>query len=351
MDEELTYQKFIIELDNFLKFKQRKWGSKTLRNNLYYFNTLFIPYLKGRPFSRTIIEDFFNSMDEGENGRSTSTRHQAETSILQFVIWLSKLHKIKENWSPLIARTEVKRVPRILPNQDDVQKAIRRVCEPKKTDNRLSKFSKNEHMYCLLAMITWGGTRNYETRSIKLSEVHLPTNEVEITKGKTGARVIVIPKIPWLIEELQRRVNGRTPEELRCIANRKHYKRDNSDMLFVVNAGRLEAIMREVGKSFGIPMNVHDLRRICLRDLYDNGAPLDEVQHIAGHASSTTTQLYLNYSTRGQKKTLRNYSSETRKYHTNEEKHKEAIEYLSKIGILLESPFDNDSSTFKLKWT
>lgn len=349
MDEELTYQKFIKELDNFLIEKKRDWNSSSLRNNKYYFQTLLIPFLNNRPLNRSVLIDFFNHLKDQK--KTEATRRQAEISILQFVIWLFDNDIILKNWAKTIKRTKVHRVHRILPSLDEVQLLIRKVCEPKKTDNILSRFSKNEHMFCLLSMATWGGTRNCETRSIKLNEVSISERQVLISKGKNGARTISIPEIPWLIEELDRRVKGRTPEELRCIADRKHYKRDNSDMLFVVNAGRLEAIMREVGKLFGHEMEVHDLRRICLRDLKKNGEQTDNIQNVAGHKAISTTQIYLEYDTNGQRKSLNTYSSEARKYRTPETKAQEAMRLLSGLGILEESSFDGKSSTFKVNWT
>lgn len=325
--QEIESVKFKKELARFLKNKIRNWSPKTKRNNQYYFG-LLLTFLKDKTFNRENVEDFFNFL--AKENLAQSTRRQAETSILAFVRWLSKENVISKNWANMIGRTQIKRVPRILPSQSEVIELIKKATEPGKFDNVLTRFSKAEHRACLLFIVTCSGTRNFETRSIKIKDVAISTRQILIQEGKTGPRTISIAPIPWLLDELRRRVAGRTPEELRVIHDdRKHYKENYSDRLFVVNETRLQQIMRDVGKLWGRPMNVHDLRRICLRDLKRNGAGVDDIKNVAGHKNIETTLKYLEFTTDDQQKTLKNYSSEAQKFRTLEERQKDLLELVS----------------------
>ena len=346
--ETLSQSEYQLYLQKFFMAKSRKWGHNALRNNTYYFEKL-TKFLDDKLFNRDNVEEFFASLKD--EGLSTSTRRQAETAVLAFVHWIFFEGIINKDWSQRIERTRIIKTPRILPSQGEMIELIRNYLKPGKRDHYLHRFSKNEHMFCLLFIVCASGTRNFETREIKLSDVSIEMREIKILKGKTGPRVISIPNIPWLIEELERRVGGRNETELRAISDRKHYKEDYTDRLFVVNEKRLEAIMRGIGIRWnGTPLNVHDLRRICLRDLKRNGAGIDDIKNVAGHRNIETTQQYLSYDTTDQKNTLKNYSSEVKRFRNKEERINDLIKYLStEYGSIQYSKTKGEILSLKLR--
>lgn len=344
--QEIKSAEFKKELKRFLKYKNRNWSPKTERNNIYYFDELLL-FLKNESFSRENIENFFDYLKK--KNLSESTRRQAETSILSFVKWLFYEEIINKNWASLIGRTKVNSVPRILPSQTEVIKLIIKATEPGKFDNVLTRFSKLEHRWCLLFIVTCSGTRNFETRSIKIKDVSISSKQILISEGKTGPRTISIAPITWLVNELERRTKGRTSKELHVLKDIKHYKEDYSDRLFVVNEKRLQEIMRAVGRLWGRPMNVHDLRRICLRDLKKNGAGVDDIKNVAGHKNIETTLKYLEFSTDDQEKTLKNFSTTARKFRTKEEKSKELVNSAWEIGRVVDQNFDGQFLSMKVK--
>lgn len=331
-------------IDRFIQHKNRNWKPNTLRNNLYYFGGLKA-YLNDRDFNRDNLEEYLFSL----KGRSTNSIKQAERCILAFITWLYDEGIIEKNWGKRIERTRVQKVPRILPTQKEVLKLIDQVTEFTKYDNVLTKYSKLEHRACLKFIIVCSGTRNYETRMIKRKDVSLTERQIQIKEGKTGERIISIPPIPWLIDDITKRVNGDIENKDRVLKDLGHYKEDYSDLLFVVNATRLEALMRKVGSLCGISMTVHDLRRICLRDLKRNGAGIDDIKNVAGHKNIETTLGYLSYDTESQERTLKNFSSEARKFRTKEEKAKELINTAWNTGRVVEDHFDGEYVTMKVK--
>lgn len=323
----------LLHIVKYKEHKQRRWASKsTLTNNAYYLSRL-LEYLDG-PFDRESILGFFNHLLS--IGLAESTRHQAETAILAFAKWLFNEGLTPKNYGTGIERTHIHRKPRILPSQSVVLELIRQATEPGRFDNRLTTFSKMEHRACLSFMVVACGGRNFETSHILRKDVSISGNQLTIVEGKNGPRNAAIPAVPWLIEELTRRVNGeRTAEELKTLSDMTHYKESDKDRLFVVNEKKLEEHMRRVGKLGGFQMTVHDLRRIFARDLKRNGAPIDDIKDVMGHRSIETTMKYLEYDTSTQAKTLKNYSSEAKKYRTPEEKAKELVNHAWEIGRII----------------
>lgn len=88
-------------------------------------------------------------------------------------------------------------------------------------------------------------------------------------------------------------------------------------------------------KALGRPINVHDLRRIFARDMKKNGASIDDIRDAMGHKSIDTTMRYLEYDTSTQARTLKNYSSEARKFRTTEEKAKELVNHAWEVGRIV----------------
>lgn len=345
--QELNSVKFKGELDRFLKYKNRNWSTKTLRNNQYYFGSL-VSFLKDRSFNREIVEDFFGFL--AKENFAQSTRRQAETAILSFVSWLFYEDVIDKNWSERIERTKIHREPRILPSQQEALRLIKKETEPGQHDNRLTIFSKMEHRACLSFIVVACGGRNFETTNILRKDISISGKELTITHGKNGPRNATIPNVPWLIEDLERRVKGlRTSNELRTLSDKTHYKESDKERLFVVNEKKLEEHMRKVGVLWNRPMNVHDLRRIFARDLKNNGCSIDDIRDVMGHKSIETTMRYLEYDTSTQARTLKNYSSEARKYRTKEEKSKELVNSAWEVGKVINENFDGEFLTMKIK--
>lgn len=340
-------EKLRLLIEKFKEHRQRRWrSSKTQVNNAYYFN-LLLEFLDG-PFNREAIIKFFNYL--AEKGLSESTRRQAETAILAFADWLFYEDIIPKKWTVNVDRTFVHRKPRILPNQTEVLELIKKATKPGKHDSRLSRFSKAEHRACLCFIVVACGGRNYETSQIMRKDVSISGNQLLIAQGKGGPRTAALPQVPWLIKELTRRVNGeRTPDELKTLSDRTHYKESDLERLFVVNEMKMGEHMRKVGKLFGSPMSVHDLRRIFARDLKKNGASIDDIKDAMGHRAIETTMKYLEYDVSTQQRTLKNYSSEARKYRTKEEKAKEVINHAWEVGKVVEEDFKNGILTLRVK--
>ena len=336
------------QIEFFKTFKQRRWKSwRTKRNNSYYFRML-LDFIEERPFTRENLLAFFNWLET--QGLAESVRRQAETCMLAFTRFLHYQGVTSQNIGREIERTEIHRKPHMLPSSTEVAKFIRQVTRPGRYDNRLTSFSKMEHRWCLLFIVFACGGRNYETSMISRKDVSLSSREIEIVHGKNGPRIVGIPKIPWLVRELKRRVAGRNKKELDVLKDRSHFKEEYIDRLFVVSEKKMEETMRKVGELFGRSMTVHDLRRIFARDMKANGADIDDIRIAMGHKDIKTTLQYLYDDPSDIKRVLDTYSSEARKYRTPEEKANELITKAMEYGSLIsDSGFKDGVVTLKVK--
>ncbi|HWA51816.1 MAG TPA: site-specific integrase [Patescibacteria group bacterium] len=324
-------------INKYFKYKDRSWKPKTHKNNQDWAKNL-LDFIEDKPFNRDTAEDYFLNLRQ--KGKAESSRRQAETFVKKIVRWMFNEGILEKDWAAGMARTPVNRKLRILPSQAEMLKLIDKVTEPGLYDNRQHRFSKKEHRACLKFILVACGGRNYETRNILLSDVSLSGRQVQIRQGKTGPRMVSIPEVPWLIKDLEERLQGKNPEELEILNDKGHYKEDYSQRLFVVGEKRLEAIMRQAGKLWGHPLQVHDLRRIFARDLKNNGAEDSDIKDAMGHANLETTLKYLEFNTATQQRTLRRYSSESRKYRDRGLKIKEIYERISDIGKIIASEDD-----------
>lgn len=326
--------KLQLYLNKYKAFKQRSWNPRSARNNAYHFG-LLMDFLNGRDLDTDSLLDFFNHL--ATTGLSESTRNSCERKNIAFIRWLFNQGYTDKFIAANIEKTRVHRKSRILPSQQEIIELIKQATEVKEGDNKLTRFSKKEHRACLLFMVVACGGRNFETSHLKRTDVSLSGMQIELTEGKGGARTQAIPNIKWLIDDLRTRVEGkRTEEELEVLADRGHFKESAVDRLFVVNSNKLQETMRAVGKLWGRPLNVHDLRRIYARDLKSNGSGTDEIRDAMSHKNIETTMRYLEYDTSTQAKTLKNFSSEALKYRTNQEKAKELLDLAYRLENILE---------------
>lgn len=331
----------------YFKFNDRAWKPKTKKNNAGWAKVL-LNFLGDKPFNRETAEDYFTYLKE--KGRAETSRQQAETFVKKTVRWMFDEGIIEKDWAARIIRTHINRKIRILPSQEEVLEFIDKVTEAGPYDNRQHRFSKREHRACLKFIAVACGGRNYETRHILLSDVSLSGRQIQITQGKTGPRMVSIPEVPWLIKDLEERLKGRSPEELEILNDRSHYKEDYTNRLFVVSEKKLEETMRKAGKLWSHPLQVHDLRRIFARDLKNNGAEDSDIKDAMGHSSFETTWKYLEFNTATKQRTLKHYSSESRKYWDAKLRIKEIHDFIVKMdGSIIKSSLDGKKLNLEIE--
>jgi len=136
-----------------------------------------------------------------------------------------------------------------------------------------TKFSKRDTMVINLFLST--GLRLSELKSILIQDIRNNNNQISITvRGKGGKlRLVFISDEVYIL--LQQYIGSRKDGEL-----------------FSENIKTLYRIIKNAGVKIGCNLYPHKLRHIFATDMLQNGAPIQSVQHILGHSSITTTEMY-----------------------------------------------------------
>ena len=82
-----------------------------------------------------------------------------------------------------------------------------------------------------------------------------------------------------------------------------------SDLLFQLSIKTIYLIIKSIGKKIDINIHPHSLRHIFATNLLENGAPMQVAQHILGHSSVKTTEMYSHISNNTLNDAFRKYHS------------------------------------------
>jgi integrase len=67
-----------------------------------------------------------------------------------------------------------------------------------------------------------------------------------------------------------------------------------SNRVFPISGQTAFQMVRDTARRAGLPsVRPHDLRRTCAKLARAGGAPIEQIQHVLGHASVQTTERYL----------------------------------------------------------
>ncbi len=159
-----------------------------------------------------------------------------------------------------------------IPSDEDMKKIL----NFRWADPAITKRNQLIIRYAFLAL------RRREIANLNISDVS--ENWISIRDSKMNvSRRIPMPKEVWRL----------TQEYIR-------YYRIASDKyaLFTTPQGRIHiktigAIFWQIGKALGVPLHVHACRHWRAVDLYRKGVDLEAIRQYLGHASLSTTQVYL----------------------------------------------------------
>lgn len=150
----------------------------------------------------------------------------------------------------------------------------------------------------LLALLMGGALRRQEASTVLVCQCCVLEGRGVIAdvKGK-GNRTRTVPIAPWAWEALQRWIHaaGLRPTDrlLRGVTTR--YDTDGKERLsrHGLSGQAIWLILQRYARQLDIPFRPHDLRRSFARLARLGGSPLEQIQLTLGHASITTTEVYL----------------------------------------------------------
>lgn len=141
----------------------------------------------------------------------------------------------------------------------------------------------------LLAVLYGAGVRRQEAVNFDLSDYNSETGELIIRSGKGHKdRLAYATNGSALALEAWLQARGNEPGPLFCPVNKS-----GRVVLRRMTPQAVYFILSQWAGHAGVQtFSPHDLRRTFISDLLDAGADIASVQHLAGHASSSTTARY-----------------------------------------------------------
>jgi integrase/recombinase XerC len=259
-----TFRAYNTDLQHFLTFLNKHIGQQISLNDL----------------SETAIRDFRSWLaDKAANGTSSSSRARSLAGIRNFFTWMDKegiLH------NPAAGLLSTPKRPAKVPRPMDIPQLFKLI--DLAMDHVTDWVGLRD--YAFFSLLYGSGLRIDEALSLNFGD--WPAEGLKIRIMGKGGREREVPLLP----EARKRV-----EQYRHAAPLSD---DPSAPLFCglrgkrLNQGVAQKTMRDLRVSLGLPETVtpHALRHSFATHLLGAGMNLREVQHLLGHASLSTTQIY-----------------------------------------------------------
>lgn len=141
----------------------------------------------------------------------------------------------------------------------------------------------------LMGLLYAGGLRRAEAVALELEDLDGKTGALAIRSGKgRKARIVYAKNGAREALEAWLAIRGEAPGALLCPVK----KGGAVDLRPMTGQAVLYVLRRRAAQASVARFSPHDFRRSFISDLLDGGADLVTVQHLAGHASPTTTARY-----------------------------------------------------------
>jgi len=278
------------QIEEFLRFlaEQKEYADNTIaayRNDL----NQFMRFLRRREYiyirdwdevTKDVLIDFILYLKEREYAPSTVARKVA--AVKSFFHHLAQRKLIKEDPSADVESPRVeKRLPRVLSREE----AERLLAEPAKDSSPSALRDR-----AFLELLYGTGMRVTELVSLNVDDVDLVSGVVRCRSGRQKVRVLSLP--PRVAQALQEYLEkGRSqfvknPDEPALFLNRRGARLTRQGLWLIIRD-----YVRRAG--IKVPITPHTLRHSFAVHKLQDGASLQEVQKLLGHANVTTTQMYV----------------------------------------------------------
>ena len=251
---ESTIQQYDFAINKLQEYVHKN-PQDILENDIKYFLAMYGEYtnpVTGKKPSKTYINNLKNDLGA-------------------FFSWMTD--------SGYISRNPVKNVPNI-----KVPKAMRKAYSGEDME-LLKENAKNVRDKALIYFLDSTGVRIGEALSIDRTDIDWNSRSIIFygSKGKAERQVFFTEECAhWLKEYLQKRTD--TDPALFVSINKPHTR---------LTVSGAEYIIRNIGKKIGIHAHPHRFRRTMITRNARRGMNLQEIQMLAGHANSQTTQIYI----------------------------------------------------------
>ena len=218
-------------------------------------------------------------VEELNKGNSARTVNRKITTLKSFYKYLIKEHKIKQNPTLKIPSSKIsKKLPQFV-GLADMNKLLDKL-----------KFEKNFSAYrdkLIIEVFYSTGIRLSELINIKLTDVDPLKNQIKVLGKRNKERLIPLTK------ELQKSIEG-------YMSFRMKEKAIDRSYLFITDSGKKlnpSMVYRKVNELLkGVTTlekkSPHVLRHTFATHMLNNGADLNVIKELLGHASLSATEVY-----------------------------------------------------------
>lgn len=218
-------------------------------------------------------------VEELNKGNSARTVNRKITTLKSFYKYLIKEHKIKQNPTLKIPSSKIsKKLPQFV-GLADMNKLLDKL-----------KFEKNFSAYrdkLIIEVFYSTGIRLSELINIKLTDVDPLKNQIKVLGKRNKERLVPLTK------ELQKSIEG-------YMSFRMKEKAIDRSYLFITDSGKKlnpSMVYRKVNELLkGVTTlekkSPHVLRHTFATHMLNNGADLNVIKELLGHASLSATEVY-----------------------------------------------------------
>lgn len=266
-----TYRAYNTDITHFMKFMNGHLGQQVAINDL----------------SEVAIRDFRSWLtDKAMNGSKSSSRARSLAGIRNFFNWMDK-NGIMHNPAAAMLQTP-KRTAKV-PRPMDLNQLFKLIDQA--MDNVTDWIGLRD--YALFSLLYGSGLRIDEALRMDVGDWPVDGLKMRIT-GK-GSREREVPLLPIARQRVERYrhvapLSDAPDAPLFCGVRGKR-----------LNQGVAQKTMRDLRVTLGLPDTVtpHALRHSFATHLLGAGMNLREVQHLLGHASLSSTQIYADVDHKG----------------------------------------------------
>jgi len=243
------------------KMHLKGYSSHTIKNYEYLIKRL-IKFLNGREITEEGIRQFLLSLKEECSSNTIYTYASCIKNFLEFMNLDIDivLPKTKEKLPECLTKAEIERLLNSIENERDL---------------------------LIIRLLYATGMRVSELLTIEKGDIE--ENRIKIRKGKGKKERIVY-------------VDNKTIQLLN-----PYIRRDG--LIFTITARTIQLLVKKYVKKAGITKKVtpHTLRHTFATHLLENGASIEVIRDLLGHASLSTTQIYTHVTDRHKKETYERF--------------------------------------------
>ena len=267
---------------NFLKFEKRYSAHTITAYEMEVENLLKFLESENMPFEEVdykFLRYYFSTLRE--QGKEASSVNRAISSIKSYYKFLVREELIAKNPMALIkAMKTAKRLP-VVVEKEKMVKLLEQL------DQEAEDFERRRD-FIVLELLFGTGIRLAELLKIKESDIDLYNKKILIFGKRSKERFVPIHKT--LVGELEKYLQQKKAQQFQNISEElivsKEGKPAYAKMIYQIVKKYLSMITSQKKRS------PHVLRHTFATALLDNGADLNAIKELLGHAGLTATQVY-----------------------------------------------------------